>query len=271
MLEMNKLYNIDCRELLKQIPTGSIDCVVSDVPYNIATGGAKISEQSIEKFGKTGPKDILSRCVVNDRLKAKWLKKGNDTDNALFVQKGKLFEHCEIKFEEWLPEVYRVLKDGSHAYFMINSRNLKDLQIKAEQAGFKFLNLLVWCKNNSTPNKYYMQQCEFILFMRKGFAKNINNMGYTNVFFIKNIIGNKLHPTEKPVVLMKSFIEQSTQFGDIVLDPFVGSGSTLVAAKELGRNFVGCEIDKKYYEIAENRLFECIEKIDKTNEQLTFL
>jgi len=254
MLELNKCYNMDCREFLKHFPEQFFDCVVSDVPYKIVTGGARISEESIEKFGKSDPKGILNRCVVNDRLKAKWLKKSGDVDNALFVQKGKLFEHCEIKFEEWLSEVFRVLKDGSHAYFMVNSRNLNELQTKAETVGFKFLNLLVWVKNNATPNKYFMQQCEFILLLRKGFAKNINDMGMTNVFSVPNIIGNKFHPTEKPVALMKAFIEQSTKPGEIVLEPFAGSGSTCVAAKQCNRNFAACELGEKYCDIANKRI-----------------
>jgi len=254
MLELNKCHCMDCREFLKHFPDQFFDCVASDVPYKIVTGGARISEESIEKFGKTDPKGIFNRCVVNDKLKQKWLKKSADADNALFVSEGKLFEHCEIKFEEWLPEVYRVLKDGSHAYFMVNSRNLTELQTKAEQYGFKFMNLLVWVKNNATPNKYYMQQCEFILMMRKGYAKNINNMGATNVFNIPNIIGNKFHPTEKPIGLMKQLIMQSTQPGDVVLEPFAGSGSTCVAAKELGIDFAACEISEKYCATANERI-----------------
>ena len=190
------IFNGDCRELLKNYPDNFFDCCVSDVPYKIITGGARISEESQEKFGKTDPSGIFAKKVVlNDRLKNKWLKQ-NDNDSALLVAKGKLFEHCDIKFEEWLPEVFRVLKDGAHAYFMVNSRNLNELQTKAEEAGFKFLNLLVWVKNNATPNKFYMQKCEFVLLLRKGFAKYIKDKGTTNVFNIPNIIGNKFHPTE---------------------------------------------------------------------------
>ncbi|MCD7880041.1 MAG: hypothetical protein LUG16_08940 [Candidatus Gastranaerophilales bacterium] len=71
---------------------------------------------------------------------------------------------------------------------MINSRNLKELLPEAEKTCFKFLNLLVWVKNNATPNKYYMQKCEYILLLRKGCAKNINDMGANNVFLIPTLI-----------------------------------------------------------------------------------
>jgi site-specific DNA-methyltransferase (adenine-specific) len=81
-------------------------------------------------------------------------------------------------------------------------------------------------------------------------------MGTKNVLQINNIIGNKKHPTEKPVELMKILIQNSTEGGQIVIDPFMGSGTTGVACKELNRNFIGIEIDEKYYEIAKRRIEE---------------
>lgn len=264
--KINFVYNGDCRDLLKEYPDNFFDCCVSDVPYKIVTGGARISEEIIEKYDKIDPKGILSKRVCSDRLRNKWLKQNaNDVDNAILVSKGQLFEHCDIKFEEWLPEVYRVLKDGSHTYLMVNSRNLFELMEKAAEVGFKFLNLLVWVKNNATPNKYYMQKCEFVLLLRKGFAKNIKDKGTTNVFNIPNIIGNKFHPTEKPVELMKIFIEQSTEEGDIVLEPFCGAGATCVAAEELGRGYVAAELEKRFCDITEQRLQGVAKREDKNS------
>lgn len=93
-----------------------------------------------------------------------------------------------------------------------------------------------------------------ILMLRKGNAKNINNMGTKNILDIKNIRGNKTHPTEKPVELNEIFIQNSSNKGEIILDPFMGTGSCGVACEKLGRNFIGIEIDKKYYEIAKERI-----------------
>ena len=90
--------------------------------------------------------------------------------------------------------------------------------------------------------------------LRKGKARNINNMGTKNVLDIPNIIGKKKHPTEKPVELNKILIENSSNVGDVVLDPFMGTGSSGLACKELNRNFIGVEIDEKYYNIAKERL-----------------
>ena len=110
--------------------------------------------------------------------------------------------------------------------------------------------------HNSTPNKYYMQQLEFILMLSKRPARNINDMGQSNLLSCRNIIGNKVHPTQKPVSLMEVLIKNSTNEGDVVLDPFAGCGSTLIAANRLNRRYIGFEIDKQYYDVAYNRLYK---------------
>jgi site-specific DNA-methyltransferase (adenine-specific) len=154
-----------------------------------------------------------------------------------------------------MPDVYRVLKQGSHAYIFTNALNLTEMLNESQKAGFKLHNLLVWEKNNCTPSQYYMKNCEYILFLRKGKAKYINNIGESKtVHQFKNIIGNKTHPTEKPVDLLKFYIRNSSNESDIIFDPFSGTGSTLVAAKEIGRQYLGYEIEKSYCEIAKTRL-----------------
>lgn len=245
---MSELRLGDTREIIKEYPDEFFDCVVSDIPYEISTGGCAIKERANEYGG------ILNRRLyTEDRLKNKWLKQDDINDNATLIRKGKFFANIP-KFSEWLPDIYRVLKPQTHCYLMINSRNLKELQIEAEKVGFKFCNLLVWVKNNQTPHKFYMSRTEFILMLRKGRERYINNLGESNVFIYPNIMGNKLHPTEKPVELMRDFIKNSTNEGDKVLDPFMGSGSTCLAAKELNREYYGFEIDEKYYDIAKKRI-----------------
>ena len=100
-----------------------------------------------------------------------------------------------------------------------------------------------------------MGQTEFILLFRKGGAKDINDMGTSNFIQIPNI-KNKLHPTQKPIDLMKVLIENSSNEGDIVMDCFMGAGSTGIACINANRKFVGIEIDKKYYDIAVERIQE---------------
>ena len=100
-----------------------------------------------------------------------------------------------------------------------------------------------------------MKNCEYVLFLRKGKAKWINNIGDSKtVHRFNNVIGSKLHPTEKPIDLLSFYILNSSSKNDVVLDPFTGSGSTGVASIKNNRNFIGIEIDKSYFSIAKNRL-----------------
>lgn len=208
------IYNDDCLEVFKQIADNSIDLVITDCPYHIVSGGCT---NDAVKIGRNVPSGILRKFNYHEETE----EQANEVE---LTKQGKLFEHNDIEFSEWLPEVYRVLKDGTHCYIMINPRNLKDLWQAAEDAGFEFQQLLVWDKGNTTPNKYYLNAYELILMIRKGRARNINNMGEKNILRVPNIIRTKDHPTEKPVELMKILIENSSDKGDTVLDPFMGVG-----------------------------------------------
>lgn len=170
----------------------------------------------------------------------------------------KLFKHQNgVSIYSWMDEIYRVLKDDTHAYIFTNCLNMKDMISYAEAVGFKLHNILVWEKNNCTPSQFYMKNCEYVLFLRKGKARWINNIGGSKtVHKFDNIIGCKNHPTEKPVDLLTFYIENSSMQGDLVLDPFMGSGSTGVACAQCGRRFLGFEIDKQYYDIASKRIGE---------------
>lgn len=219
------LWNGNAVELLKTIETETIDLIVTDPPYKIITGGDSNGKNSVR------PKGILS---------------GN-RELMKFIP----------DFNEWLPECFRVLKNGTHAYFMINSTNLTKMLIEVEKAGFKIHNILVWKKNNCTPSQFYMKNCEYIIFCRKGKAKYINDMGGSKtVHEFNNILGNKIHPTEKPTELMKVYVKNSSNENDVVLDPFMGGGSTGVASLQLNRNFIGIEIDTNYFDIAQKRIME---------------
>ena len=227
---------------MKSIPDNSIDLVATDCPYKIVSGGCR----KIPKDGERETSGILTHRHKDNKR----------TDWVDAVRTGKMFANNDIEFKDWLPDVYRVLKDKSHCYIMVNSRNLAELQKQAELAGFKFQNLLMWDKGNVTPNRWYMQGFECILMLRKGGAKNINNLGSSNILKVPNIIGNKTHPTEKPIDLMRILIENSTQPNEIVLDPFMGSGSTMIACLNTNRKGIGIELDKHYFDVATKRINE---------------
>ena len=224
-----QLFNDDCLNVLKGLDPESIDCVVTDCPYHIVSGGCTSDPVKIGRHSETGGilnkrKDSHGNVYVNDTKHVNLQSIFDEFDPACYTRQGKLFKHNDIKFSEWLPEVYRVLKTGTHCYVMINPRNLKELQQAAEDAGFKFQQLIVWDKGNTTPNKYYLNAYELVLMLRKGPAKNINNLGTKNILKVPNIVRVKKHPTEKPAELMQILVENSTNPGDIVLDPFMGVG-----------------------------------------------
>ena len=216
-----ELFHGNCLELLARMDEGCIDLLVTDPPYRIITGGDSGNR----------PKGMLS---------------GN----------RQLFKHqTDIGISEWMPLVYKVLKDGSHAYIFTNALNLKDMLIESEKAGFKLHNLLVWEKNNCNPSQFYMKNCEYVLFLRKGKAKWIANIGASKtVHQFNNILRGRSHPCEKPVDLLRFYIENSSKEGDTVMDPFMGTGSCGEACGIANRNFVGVELDEDYFNIAKERL-----------------
>ena len=242
-MELNKIYNMDCLEAFKLIDDSSIDLVVTDPPYKIISGGCRtVGDKCGGIFNKR--KDTIDIPFLENL----------DDEQIKLARSGKLFKSNDIKFSEWIPEVYRVLKSQTHFYVMCNDRNMQEMLNTATQLKFQLVNILAWKKNNVTPNRYYMKNLEFILMFRKGAAKTINNKGSKQCFEISNIIGNKLHPTEKPVELMRILIENSSNENEIVLDPFIGSGSTALACIELNRKYIGFEIDEEYYDISNNRI-----------------
>lgn len=247
---IGRIICADCLDILKQLPDKSVDLVCTDCPYRITTGGATTGIYG--NLREDSPRGVLFRGYGNS-IKPKNAESDENSEN---VKSGKMFAHNEIEFSDWLPEIYRVLKDKTHCYIMVNGRNLAELQKQAEKVGFIYQNLLVWEKGNATPNKFYLNACEFILMLRKNGERWINNMGAKTILKVPNIIGDKNHPTEKPVPLMEILIANSTNENDIVLEPFAGAGATCIAAKNLNRRFIGIEIDEEYAKVAQRRLEE---------------
>lgn len=237
MKKITKLINNCCLIELAKIEDESIDLVVTDPPYKIISGGCRIKDLGDE------PSGILTHRQNNKRLD--WIDD---------VRTGKMFKENEIKFSLWIPEMFRVLKNGTHFYVMVNDRNVQEMLNVCSENKFKLVNILIWKKNNCTPNRWYMKNAEFILMFRKGKARNINNLGSKTCIEVNNIIGKKSHPTEKPIELLSILIDNSSNVGEIVLDPFMGTGSTALACKKLKRNFIVIEKDKKYYDIAVNKI-----------------
>ena len=235
-----ELWQGDCLELMKNIPDGSVDLIVTDPPYKTTARG---------NAGNSG--GMLQKDIN---------------------KKGKVFTHNDIDCSKYAPEFYRVLKDGSHCYVMTNHTNLihmlntftdfrtlEEKQKSVKPYGFSFIKSLVWNKGNKIMGQYYMSQFEYILFFRKGKGIKINNCGTSDILSIPNkktkgVDGKNIHDTEKPIELMQILIENSSKPRGMVLDTFMGVGSTGVACINTNRKFIGIELDKHYFDIAQERI-----------------
>ena len=230
-----KLINGNCLDTLKNIPNESIDLIVTDPPYPTTSRG---------NAGNSG--GMLQKDIN---------------------KKGKVFTYNNINCKEYAPEFYRLLKDGSHCYVMTNHINLIDMLNTFTDVGFHFIKSLIWNKGNKIMGQYYMSQYEYILFFRKGKGKKINNCGTSDILSISNKKtkdkdGKNIHDTEKPIELMEVLVNNSSQENELVLDPFMGVGSTGIACIKNNRNFIGIEIDENYFNIAKERIEEIEEQLN---------
>jgi site-specific DNA-methyltransferase (adenine-specific) len=156
------------------------------------------------------------------------------------------------RFEELFEECYRVLAKQRHMYIMCDQETMFHIKPIGEAAGFKFWKPIVWDKLAMGTGYHYRARTEFILFFEKRTARGgkgkglqLNSKSICDILQIKRLKKPKgvLYPTEKPVDLIKILIEQSTQPGQCVVDPFMGSGAVGEASLVLGRDFFGCDIE----------------------------
>lgn len=218
-LELNRIYQMDCLDGMRLIPDESIDLVVTDPPY-------------------------LINYRSNRRVKSKKFNYiRNDGDEKELISR-------------YLSECHRILKNDTAIYVFCSWHNIDFFKQEFEKY-FKLKNLIVWNKNNHGSGDLlgaYAPKHELILYGHKG-RSLLRNGRMADVIDYEKVPPNKLtHPTEKPVGLLKKFILNSSDEGDIVFDGFVGTGSTAIAALETGRNFIAFEIEREYVEIANKRL-----------------
>ena len=236
---MKKIVKGNSIDLLKDLDNNSIDLICTDPPYKITSRGSS---------GNAGG-------MMSTELS----------------KKGKIFNDNDIEIKDYASDFYRILKDNSHCYIMCNHNNLQDFINEFTKVGFRFTKSLIWVKNNKIMGRYYMNQFEYILFFQKG-NKQINNCGTSDILSFDNIKtkdkdGKNIHDTQKPISLMKVLVENSSNENDLVLDPFFGSGSTIFACNQLNRNFIGFEINDKYFDYVNIQLTNR-EKLDKRLQEI---
>jgi len=221
---LNHIYNGDCIVGMQSLPDKGIDLVVTDPPYLM---GYKTNRR----------KDKLHRSC-----------------KEIHGDKGARGREL---IESYVKECYRVLKDDSAMYMFCNSNQIEFFVGTVKKAGFKLKNIIVWVKDEHTSGDLkaaFGCQYEFILLLNKG-RKFLKGHRITDVWKFDRVFWRrKLHQNQKPLALLEQCIKYHSDEGDVVLDGFMGSGSTAVAARKMRRNFIGWEIDKEYYDVAIERL-----------------
>lgn len=239
------IYNMDCRHGLKLIDDNTIDIVMTDIPYNIS------QRKTIDRTG-------IDNKKIHRESKKKTLN-FNFGEWDFFSGNKEYFEFIQEVFQE----VYRVMKDTASMYMWVPKGEVSFIEYILKDIGFHVRSTLVWCKTNPCPPIYkvgYMSSTEFCIFAtkQKG-AKHYWNVerGQRASYWVKPICqGNErtVHPTQKRLDIAEDMIMQSSQRNNILLDCFAGSGTFAVAARKNGLNFICFETDKKFYEMAVQRI-----------------
>jgi site-specific DNA-methyltransferase (adenine-specific) len=224
-----KLYNDDCLKVMDElIEEGvEVDSIITDPPYGM-------SYQSGHR------KEKHNRIENDDGLD--WL-------------------------DEFVEKCYLISKDNTAHYFFCSWHNIEIFK-QSIQKKFNVKDILVWEKNNTSMGDLYhtfAPKVEFIIFAQKG-QRKINGKRTPNIMKFSRT-NNDLHPTQKPVDLMEHLIEKFTNENEIVFDPFMGSGSTGVAALQLNRDFIGVELDKTHFETAKKRLEKVERKVESSLDE----
>lgn len=218
-----KVIASDAIEFLRTIPDGSVDLLISDPAY-----------ASLEKHRAKGTTTRLAKSKASS--------------NEWFPVVPNSY------FDEWFRQCYRVLKKNAHLYVMCDMETMWAARPKGEAAGFTFWKDIIWNKLAMGMGYHYRAQIERILFFEKG-KRKLNDLGVPDFLdeedyldtgpesiWVKRLRGGDLYPTEKPPELSQVLISQSSAPGEVVLDMFMGSGSTGVAALQSRRHFIGCDI-----------------------------
>jgi len=258
-MKVNNIYFGNCIEIMeKEIEKDSIDLVYSDPPYNLS--GKKLN-------------------LINNETGGPFYKMNEDWD--------KWSQDDYISFtEKWIGKAKDVLKNNGSLYVSCTYHNIAEIILTSKKIGFKLNNIITWYKPNAMPNitkRTFTHSTEYVCWFVKGsnwvfnydrikeFNPNKTKEGKEKqlrdfIDFIKlpivqgkerikGINGRAVHPTQKPEKLIELILLASTKEGDLVLDPFFGTGTTGIVACRLKRNWIGIEISKEYFNVAYERIF----------------
>jgi DNA modification methylase len=233
-LELNAIYNMDCVVGMKQFAKQNVtaDLIVADPPYVISR-----------------PSNF---ATMKDRKNARTGTDFGDWDT-------------EFDNKPWLKAAYEILKPGGALLLFNDFKKITELIQSAEKIGYTFKDVLVWEKSNPMPrnrDRRYVPSLEMILWFvknpKKKWTFNRQSKTYQSpvLKFASESGGafKRYHPTQKPVKLLETLIKIHSEKGETVLDPFMGSGATAIAALETGRKYLGFELDEGYYQTLTKRI-----------------
>lgn len=233
MIGLDTIYNQDCLAGMRRMPDGCVDLVITDPPYLIGNQGG----------------GFWSKAAEGNHYNARGTRKGME----------KLSDIKDGFDDAILDELCRVMKKINLYVFCSQKQIQRYLDYFVNERGCNW-NLISWRKTNPIPacgNKY-LSDTEFILFFREKGVRIYGTYETKRTFYVTlrnqedNVRYN--HPTVKPLNIIRNLIINSSQTGGIILDPFMGTGTTAVAAKQENRHYIGFEIDKGYYSTAMKRV-----------------
>jgi len=261
----NEVHRGDSLEKLQQMPEESVDLIVADPPYNASHGNdAEYEEKNWEKLDED------------------WDSFTKD-DYFLFTQ-------------EWIKEARRVLTEGGSIFVFGSYHNIGFVNVTFQKFNMDMLNEIIWYKRDAFPNiacTRLTASHESILWAYKGDDKNYTfnydwvkkqnweqdlfDKADTQVRTVWNIAKSKPkeetkhgdHPTQKPLSVVDRLVQMASEEGDIVLDPFAGSGTSLVSAKKYEREYIGIDKEQEFVDLAKKRLKDT-EQVEEESENSVF-
>ena len=221
------LFQSDAVEWLRTLPSESVDLIITDPPRDCRD----YDYESLEKHRAVGTTTRLKHSQASSN---NWFS---------------IFPNS--RFTELFEELFRVLKPNTHLYLFCDAETSFIAKPVGESCGFKFWKPLVWDKVYIGMGYHYRARYEFILFFEKG-KRRLKDLGIADILTVPRIRGG--YPTEKPVELSRILIDQSSEPDELIIDPFMGSGSVGVAAQLSGRRFYGCDLSADAVDLSKKRM-----------------
>jgi len=254
---LNRIIAGDCTEAMAALPEASVDMIFADPPYNLQLEGELRRPNNTRVDGVEEAWDRFEDFASYDRFTGAWLAAAR----RLLMPEGTLWV---------IGSYHNIFRVGAQlqdlGFWILNDVIWRKTNPMPNFRGRRFTNAhetMIWCARDSQSryrfNYEAMKALNEDLQMRSDWLLPICNGSER----LKDAEGRKLHPTQKPEALLHRVILASTRPGDLVLDPFFGTGTTGVVAKRLGRNFIGIERDKGYIAIAEERLKATLDNADE--------